>query len=203
MIKESGIVEWTPEQFLEFVEGLAGEWRADQIRVTLAERGLVIVAATLIAELQAELDLWHNSSPAESSLYRVRKTAWQPIETAPKDGTHIFVCDQSDPSFSFSQHPPTVAHWFGPPDLPGLRSGGWYLSVSYNEQPRLQGLTHWQHLPAPPAVADTNADAPGNVGLVSGVSADQTSLNITGLDTGVVKTAESCHSPSALNAETE
>lgn len=29
------------------------------------------------------------------------------------------------------------------------------------------------------------------------------SLNITGLDTGAVKTAESCHSPSTLNAETE
>lgn len=84
--------------------------------------------------------------------------AWQDISTAPKDGTHIFVCDQSDPSFSFSQRPPTVAHWFGPPDLPGLRSGGWYLSVSYNEQPRLQGLTHWQPLPPAPATLTEQSD---------------------------------------------
>lgn len=76
---------------------------------------------------------------------------WQPIATAPKDGTHVIVCDRSDDSFPFSQRPPTVAHWFGPPDLPGLRSGGWYLSVSYTEQPRLNWPTHWMPLPPPPA----------------------------------------------------
>lgn len=86
--------------------------------------------------------------------------AWQDISTAPKDGTHVLVCDQSDPSFPFSQRPPTVAHWFGPPDLPGLRSGGWYLSVSYNEQPRLQGLTHWQPLPPTPATEQPSEAPP-------------------------------------------
>lgn len=78
-------------------------------------------------------------------------TTWQDIGTAPRDGTHILVCDRSDDSFPFSQRPPTVAHWFGPPDLPGLRAGGWYLSVSHTEQPRLQGLTHWAPLPSPPS----------------------------------------------------
>lgn len=78
-------------------------------------------------------------------------TTWQDIGTAPRDGTHILVCDRSDNSFPFSQRPPTVAHWFGPPDLPGLRSGGWYLSVSYRDQPRLKGLTHWMPLPSPPS----------------------------------------------------
>lgn len=95
-----------------------------------------------------------NSSAHNHQLHAVSQ-GWRDIETAPRDGTHVFVCDQSDPSFPFSQRPPTVAHWFGPPDLPGLRAGGWYLSVSYNEQPKLHGLTHWMPLPAPPSPAKT------------------------------------------------
>lgn len=48
---------------------------------------------------------------------------WRDIRTAPQDGTHVLV------RFEGTMRPPTVAHWFGPPDLPGLRAGGWYLSV--------------------------------------------------------------------------
>lgn len=35
---------WTPEQFWDFVGGLAGEFERDQMRDALAERGLQIVA---------------------------------------------------------------------------------------------------------------------------------------------------------------
>lgn len=78
-------------------------------------------------------------------------TGWQSIETAPRDGTHILVCfDQPfDLNWSFAQRPPTVAHWFGPADAPGLRSGGWYLSVSEMDQGRINP-SHWQPLPAAP-----------------------------------------------------
>lgn len=77
---------------------------------------------------------------------------WRPIETAPKDGTHVLVCfdePKYGPYWTFQQRPPTVAHWFGPADLPGLRSGGWYLSVHQNDAERIYP-THWMPLPEPP-----------------------------------------------------
>jgi len=78
---------------------------------------------------------------------------WQQIESAPQDGTHILVCF-ADPPYSkhwtFMQRPPTVAHWFGPPNLPGLRAGGWYLSVNQSDSDRIHP-THWMPLPHPPA----------------------------------------------------
>ena len=48
----------------------------------------------------------------------------RPIEEAPKDGTHILAFFDDN-----GVTPPTTLHWFGPPDLPGLRGGGWYFSV--------------------------------------------------------------------------
>jgi hypothetical protein len=73
---------------------------------------------------------------------------WQPIETAPKDGRHILVC------FDDQHLPPTTAHWFGPPDLPGLRAGGWYISVQQNEGPRIYP-TRWTILPLPKPPEET------------------------------------------------
>ena len=75
---------------------------------------------------------------------------WQPMESAPKDGTHILVCFGDRPydeHWTFAQSPPTVAHWFGPPDLPGIRAGGWYLSVQQHEGERVHPS---QWLPLPP-----------------------------------------------------
>lgn len=61
---------------------------------------------------------------------------WQPIETAPKDGTHITV---------FSPHAlPCTVHWF---------DGGWHLSVNQcgEYSAYVWGLpTHWMPLPPPP-----------------------------------------------------
>lgn len=68
---------------------------------------------------------------------------WLDIVTAPRDGTHVIV------SFDGTASPPTVAHWFGPPDFPGLRGGGWYLSVQQFEGPQINP-THWRPLPPPP-----------------------------------------------------
>jgi len=36
--------KWTPEQFWEYVEGLAGDFNAGQMRDMLAERGLSLAA---------------------------------------------------------------------------------------------------------------------------------------------------------------
>ncbi len=77
---------------------------------------------------------------------------WQDIATAPKDGTHVLVAfGPYDNGRTFDQSPPTVAHWFGPPPLPGLRAGHWYLSVQTYEGPSIFP-THWMPLPAPPTL---------------------------------------------------
>lgn len=75
---------------------------------------------------------------------------WRTIDSAPKDGTHVLV------SFDGTSMPPTVAHWFGPPPLPGLRAGAWYLSVQQLEGPSINP-THWRDLPAPPSPTEGEA----------------------------------------------
>lgn len=58
---------------------------------------------------------------------------WQPIETAPKDGTHVLV-------FILAKYPPevTVAHWF---------NGGWWPSVCRNDYETALPVSHWMPLP--------------------------------------------------------
>ena len=63
---------------------------------------------------------------------------WQDIETAPKDGTTIFVISYSDGKW----WKPDLAHW-------EEKSGRWENGESYDEWP----LTHWHPagtLPTPP-----------------------------------------------------
>lgn len=73
---------------------------------------------------------------------------WQPIETAPKDGTHILVCSARKPYgayWTFDQAPPTVVHYFNDPDEPGF-----YTSVNELAPEHPFNPTHWQALPVPP-----------------------------------------------------
>ena len=37
------MTKWTPEQFWEYVGGLAGEWEGNEMRRMLSERGLSVV----------------------------------------------------------------------------------------------------------------------------------------------------------------
>jgi len=65
--------------------------------------------------------------------------AWQPIETAPKDGTPVHLGFQRMAGFD------VVAHW---------SDGDWSLSGDGRHAERLNGRpppTHWRPLPAPPA----------------------------------------------------
>lgn len=67
---------------------------------------------------------------------------WQPIETAPKDGTHIIIA-------SASNTPPTTVHWF---------DGGWHLSVNMDgdHSEYVWGRpTHWMPAPDFPSFANT------------------------------------------------
>lgn len=76
---------------------------------------------------------------------------WLPIETAPKDSTHITVG-------TFPASPGhitiTTAHWFDSCAV-GAKSGigEWALSVNFDGDRSSHGVekpTHWRPLPAPP-----------------------------------------------------
>jgi hypothetical protein len=68
--------------------------------------------------------------------------SWQPIETAPKDGTHFLAC-QAGQYFGYRQPVlATVVHWF---------DDGFYTSVNELAPERPFPATHWQPLPDPPA----------------------------------------------------
>ena len=68
---------------------------------------------------------------------------WQPIETAPKDGTRLLLAGGGSVEIG----------WWKPRDPkrnpdPAV-SGDWHWADSYESGP-LTSLTHWQHLPPPP-----------------------------------------------------
>lgn len=62
---------------------------------------------------------------------------WQPIETAPKDGTKILVWPRSR-----QMREPAIAYWHQPAnsDYPG------FWAIGGNP-------THWMPLPAPPVIS--------------------------------------------------
>lgn len=74
---------------------------------------------------------------------------WQPIETAPKDGTQVLCC-----SLGADDRPMIfVGHWAHVPTMfssihiePGPDGWAWVCGFSAILQP-----THWMPLPAPPA----------------------------------------------------
>lgn len=70
---------------------------------------------------------------------------WQPISTAPKDGTTILAC--SDDYFDrtdLASHPRTVQFKTFHPNAPG--KGAWRNHLGHKEN----FLTHWMPLPADP-----------------------------------------------------
>lgn len=76
------------------------------------------------------------------------KGTWQPIETAPKDGTHILVCLGPYDFHNFNSRPPMVVHWWGYEGESGFYLSTGIVQDSYNDQPI--EFTHWMPLPDPP-----------------------------------------------------
>jgi hypothetical protein len=67
---------------------------------------------------------------------------WRPIETAPKDGTHILACRKPiGIRVTVNTHPPTVVHWFDDPNDPGFYTSVNAVAPEYPYNP-----THWQPL---------------------------------------------------------
>lgn len=66
---------------------------------------------------------------------------WQPIETAPKDGTRILTCKIIAGEKRILC--PAVNEW-NDPSRTGLGSLGWWASTALTDP------THWMPLPGPP-----------------------------------------------------
>lgn len=71
---------------------------------------------------------------------------WQPIETAPKDGTWILVNDGTG-----SAHPPVhVVHWSNPEWMGGPDT--WVtMAIGPNPDTYEPNPTHWMPIPTPPS----------------------------------------------------
>lgn len=67
---------------------------------------------------------------------------WNPIDTAPHDGSHILVCCADK---SFNELPPTVVHWW-----PLQGEEGFYTSVNELAPTKHYPATHWMHIPEKP-----------------------------------------------------
>lgn len=71
---------------------------------------------------------------------------WQPIETAPKDGTRIIMTNGAWVDFGWFSH----SVWLGP----RAAKGAWVGDDPRDGRGALDGIhepTHWMPLPAPPS----------------------------------------------------
>jgi hypothetical protein len=101
-----------------------------------------------IDDLQLVLEALTTMQAREATLIRERE--WQPIETAPKDGTEVLIFD-ANAKKGYVGDTPNVAYW------DDSREAGWWGSYE-TEQTRPHTPTHWMPLPS--------VEALGTSGLV-------------------------------------
>lgn len=82
-----------------------------------------------------------------SSSHEALRTAWQPIETAPRDGTRIWLGDVGG----------VVTGYWSPPL--GAWRCDWNIGALPNSVHFPRKPTHWMPLPVAPALPDTNCRA--------------------------------------------
>lgn len=87
-----------------------------------------------VVEEKLRVELAEAHVKLEAAEARLSSQGWQPIETAPKDGTPVLVWDGSDAM---------VSYWSNVTGLDG--DGEWHTWALCAEQP-----THWMPLPQPP-----------------------------------------------------
>ncbi len=202
MIKESGIVERIPSN------------PADLLMLCMADP---VEAATLIAELQAERDrdrLHWNGRAVE---LQVNGHGWM------KAHDQLLGWVQSHPEMLRAMTDEKFAVKYpSPADVPEILQRALAAESSLHRvrvetieaavkiiaQAKAREVEIFDAANRDAALSDTGRRgiqdrALGRDSLARDLITSISSLNITGLDTGAVKTAESCHSPSTLNAETE
>ncbi|MDW9726351.1 hypothetical protein GOB91_29325 [Sinorhizobium meliloti] len=81
-----------------------------------------------------------------------RQRAWQPIETAPKDGTTILAFCQDGEGDDAEPMRQAVLKWDGNAGDSGLWVG-YYRGLRYHGDP-----THWQPLPPKPAAVSEGGE---------------------------------------------
>ena len=82
---------------------------------------------------------------ARWNLDRALLMRWQPADTAPKDGTHILVCEGPyTETWGFAQLPPAVVHYWSNPGEEGFYLSRGLVEDSYNDGPVF--FTHWSPL---------------------------------------------------------
>lgn len=74
---------------------------------------------------------------------RARRVEWQPIETAPRDGTQVLILQPSGKA--------AVGLW-------DKVDNGWRLSVRFVTRTFALDAGHWQHIPTPPATHKDTQD---------------------------------------------
>ena len=92
--------------------------------------------------MQPAKNLADDEASAAAAAAWNQRSAWQPIETAPRDGTEVFVWDGAKAVVAVSEHDffGDVIHW--PIDEWGDKR---------RDQPPVDGI-HWQPLPSPPPI---------------------------------------------------
>jgi len=92
-------------------------------------------------EMKADIEAWFDAGQPSLADQQDQnaKDAWQPIETAPNDGTRVIVWHEHFTA-------PCSARYYSPSSEWMMYYGG----SSFKRQP-----THWMPLPAPPGAART------------------------------------------------
>ena len=101
---------------------------------------------TTLAELAVyDAERWSAAAALRACAERLRAEEWQPIETAPRDGTRVLAWwpDAYDNGSAVQ-----VETWWGP--FHGSALCGWQSAFEEAAAPP-HGPTHWRPRPAPPA----------------------------------------------------
>lgn len=77
---------------------------------------------------------------------------WQPIKTAPKDGTWVLLTGFKKGGLKTVSHLYVVAGWFMVDERQPHMGARWFFADEYHSYVR--DPTHWAHLPEVPAPED-------------------------------------------------